>query len=516
MRRSSSAPSLIATGLLIAALAPRPAAAGRAAEVRVEAFELLNEGVSAYNRGLYDEAGESLERCSSIALNSFRAYYYYGLALSASRRYAEAIASLEVALDLDPQDLQALIALGDAQLKLGDIGEARAAFARSLKLRPAHAPALDGLARTYEAQADTDKALDHFRQSINSNKGYAPAYTHLGDLYLSIDRIGDAVQLLEEAVTIRPDFAEGLNRLALAYGRLGMHHEAVATVQKAIELEPGNPFHLQTLGWLQVSHGLLRAAERSFRGAIDLDPRLPESHIGLAQVSRRRGDYELALLQLIEAEAIPDLGTMTLNRLKRLRTAIEVEELRVAELEARLAAGTPLEEDYSELADILARRGQWEAAAKMQRQAPSTPDNDEWLAYLLFQAGRYRESHTMYARLAANEDRSELRLNAGVALALLGNDEAAIQQYAAIENGQPGYRMARLYTANAELRMGRLDAAARNYRGYLDAGGASEPAERVRRILLQIAPEMLPPEAGLPLPAIPRSPGEPYDVEQAP
>ena len=65
--------------------------AGRAGEVRVESFKLLSEGVSAYNRGLYDEAVTKLRRCSSLALNSFRAYYYLGLALSASREYGEAM-----------------------------------------------------------------------------------------------------------------------------------------------------------------------------------------------------------------------------------------------------------------------------------------------------------------------------------------------------------------------------------------------------------------------------------------
>jgi hypothetical protein len=88
MRPIAKTRILVAAGLLFAVLAQHPGVAGRAGDVRVEAFELLNEGASAYNRGLYDEAVEKLGRCSAIALNSFRAYYYYGLALSASRRYA--------------------------------------------------------------------------------------------------------------------------------------------------------------------------------------------------------------------------------------------------------------------------------------------------------------------------------------------------------------------------------------------------------------------------------------------
>ena len=85
--------------LISASLAPRTVLAGRASEMRVEAFELLSEGVAAYNRGDYPGAVEKLRRATSIALNSFRAHYYLGLALNASRRYEEALETLGVALD---------------------------------------------------------------------------------------------------------------------------------------------------------------------------------------------------------------------------------------------------------------------------------------------------------------------------------------------------------------------------------------------------------------------------------
>jgi tetratricopeptide (TPR) repeat protein len=497
---------LLAAGALLASLALPPALAGRARDVRVEAFTLLNEGVSAYNRGLYEEAVQKLGRCAATALNSFRAYYYYGLALSASRRYAEAVEALEVALDLEPEDLQALVAMGDAQLKRGDVEEARASYARALKLRTAHAPALDGIARTYEAQAEDDVALDYYRQTILSNEGYAPAYTHLGDLYLRNDRVREAVRLLEEAVTIRPDFAQGLNRLAVAYGRLGMHHEAVATVRKAVDLEPSNPYHLETLGWLQLDQGLLATAERTFARALELEPRLPDTRIGLAQVFRRRGDYEMAVMQIDRALATPDLATAMVPRLEELRAAIEAEELRLAELDSRVAAGEAGPEDYADLADILARRGLWERAAEMQRLGSADPGHDEWLAFLLFQSGRYREAHGIYSRLAGGERGRDMRLNAGIALARLGNDAAAIREFETILRDRPDDATARLYLANAQLRMGRIESAAANYRGYLDGDAVSEPAERVRRILKQIAPELAPADDDPLVPRAPRAP----------
>ena len=161
----------------------------------------------------------------------------------------------------------------------------------------------------------------------------------------------------------------------------------------------------------------------------------------------------------------------------------------------------------------MARRGLWGDAAELLRDAPSSADNDEWLAYLLFQDGGYREAHEIYARLAAGGVRDDLLLNAGVALALLGSDQRAARQFGAILETDPGHRLARLYLANAQLRLGRADVAAENYRAYLDVDPSSEPAERVRRILEQIAPELLPEGLDEPLVPGPR-PAPPPDAEE--
>ncbi len=512
MRSTRIRRTLVLLGLLwLATAGSDRALAGRAGDVRVESFRLLNEGVSAYNRGLYDEAVEKLRQSTAIALNSFRAHYYYGLALSATRRYTEAIEWLTVGLDLNPEDLRTLVALGHAHLKLGDVNESRARYLLALKVRSAYPPALDGLGQSYEAQAKDEQAIDYFRQAIFSNKGYAPAYTHLGDLLMRLDRVREAVRLLEEAVTIRSDFAEGHNRLAIAYGSLGLHNEAVATVQKAIELDPTNPEHHYALGWLQLNQGVTDSAERSFRRALELEPRMASARMGLAEVARRRGDYTLALEQLDLGLIEPELDAATEKLLSRRRADVVRERGRLRALYSLAASGYASHADYGELADIFASRSQWGLAAEMQRLAPPSPEQEEWLAYLLFQDGRYRDAYRIYTRLAAGQERTILQLNAGIALAQLGNDPAAVEAYDRVLQADPAHRLARLYLANAQLRMGSVGSAAKNYRTFLDSGGATQPAERVRRILKQIAPELLPDEEQALVPPAPPPPEEEED-----
>jgi tetratricopeptide (TPR) repeat protein len=477
--------------LAVALLAPA-SLAGKAGEVRTESFKLLNQGVAAYKRGDYPLAVEKLNRSTAMALNSFRGYYYLGLALIGDRRYPESIDALTVATDLDPVHLQAIVALGDAFLKHGDLEEARAGYFRALKLRPEFPAAVDGLARILESEAEDDEAIGTYMRAIASDKGYAPAYTHLGDLYLRLNRFEEAVELLEEAVSIRPDYSPGLNRLAAAYGRLGLDNDAIATIQQAMRLTPKDARHPATLGELQLGQGFTEAAEKSFLRALELDEALPEARQGLAEVARRRGQYDLALGQIDLALADLRLDAAAVQRLIRFREEVELERTRITPLEERVSSGQATTSDFAALADIYSGRGLWPQAIEMQLRAEDNLAERESLAYMLFKANRFREAHEIYAELAASGS-AALALNDGVSLAMLGDDEAAVAAYGRALEREPGLEPAKLYMGNALLRLGRRQAAVEAYKSFLDRVTGGEAAERVRRILMQIAPEALPP-----------------------
>jgi tetratricopeptide (TPR) repeat protein len=479
--------------------------AGRAPDVRTEAFRLLNKGVSAYKKGNYAEAVEALEKSTSMALNGFRGYFYLGLALIGDRRYSDALEALAVAVDLDPGHLQSHVATGDAHLKLGDLPEAQASYFRALKLRPEYSAALDGLARVYEAEADEQQAVAFFRRAIASNRGYAPAYTHLGDLYLRNEQFKEAVELLEEAVSIRPDFAQGLNRLAQAYGQLGLENEAVAAIRKAIELEPLDASHHATLGWLELLVGFPDTAEEWFVKSLELDPALPEGHAGLAEVSRRRGEYQAALQTLDAALADLRLDTRTRLKLEEFREEVVNEQLEVAALYARIGAGEASAADYSALAELFAGRGEWDEAVELQRQAGSDYEQRARLAFMLFQANAFREAHSLYREMARERPSPELELNGGVCLALLGNDQGAVEAYRRTLELQPDNTLARLYLGNALLRMGQVDPAVDEYSTFLRRHSEGENAERVRRILSVLAPDAVPQSPALPVGPTPRA-----------
>jgi tetratricopeptide (TPR) repeat protein len=468
-----------------------PLLAGRAADVRRQSFELINQGVTAYKNGDYASAVDQLQQAASMALNNFRAHFYLGLALIGDRRYADALEALGIALELDPDHLQSLVALGDAHLKLGDLDEASAAYFRALKFRPEYAAALDGLARIAEAGAEDEEAIGLFERAIASNRGFAPAYTHLGDLYLRSGRFEEAVRLLEEAVEVRPDFAAGLNRLALAYGRLGLVNEAIAAIRRALEIEPNRAAHPATLGQLQLEQGSLSAAEESFRSALALDESEPRARWGMAEVARRRGEFDAAIEQVDRALEDPRTDALIAGRLRAYREELVEEQQTVQRLAAAIDSGEATSDDYALAALLYAERNRWQEASEMQRRVDPGRDQRERLAYMLFKANRFREAHQIYSELARSTDSATHAINDGVALAMLGDDDEAIEMYRRALEREPDNLTATLFLGNALLRRGDYDGAVTHYRRFLDRAESGERTERVRRILQQVAPETL-------------------------
>jgi len=478
--------------LAFAASAGTVVHAGKANDVRKDAFKLLNEGVAAYNRAEYAAAIPPLQKAAASSLNSFPAHYFLGLALAGDRRYAEAVEAYKIALDLDPSHLQANVSTGDAWLALGDTDEALPYYVRAQKLRPEYAPALDGLARVAESVADQEKAISLYGRALASDKGFAPAYTHLGDLYLRAGKLDDAVKLLVEAVTIRPDFGPGLDRLAAAYGRLGFSNEAVATIRKAIELEPRGPEHRVTLGQVLLGMGITAGAETSFQEAIAIDPANPDGRAGLAELARRRGDYPAALTHIDAALADARIPRRNRDELTKQRAAIVVERDRASSLETAIAAGSATAADRVSLSVIEAAKGRYDRAADLMASTEPTGADRERLAFYLFRSGRFREAHDIYAELARMGPRAQLEVNDGASLARLGDDaraKAAFERALAIEPGQP---LAQLYLGNAQLRMGDATAATATYRAFLTAYPTGASAEQVRRVLAELSPEPKP------------------------
>lgn len=429
----------------------------RSQEVRARVFKLLNAGIQAYNEGRAKEAIPILRQASDTALNSFRAYYYLGLALKVDRQYQAAIEPLQISIELDPTNLPAHVALGDCWLKKGDPAEALAEYHRALALQSDYAPAHDGLGRAAEAAGDDEKAVEHYRKAIDLNPGFPDGSLNLGDLLLRQGRYDEAIELFLKAINVRPDFASAYNRLGVAYAKQQYYNEAIAALRLAETLEKGNPWHAVTIGGIFLALDNLAQAEREFTHALELDPDYLDAHSAMAGLMRRKGEFGKSIEQ-IEKGLVRDVDDPAAKaKLKEFAGRIAAEAAQTKTLDDRLSANPDDGVALSELADLRAARGDHAGAVALLNRAMSlTPAPDATLlgrlGYSALKAEMDQEGARAYealSRLAPAD--ADVLINLGLARSGVGDTpgaEAALREASRLRPGdtKPLVCLANLYT----------------------------------------------------------------------
>lgn len=300
-------------------------------------------------------AGEELNPARGAAIS----LYGLGLIFLEEADATHGLATLTLALMLDPGLDAARLAFADAQLDLGHVGEAEAA--------------LDAIAPTssYAGNARLMRALISLREeradeAIAIARAYADdgggprALRALADLYRALERYEDAEPIYTEL--INTSGAEGDWRLHFARAatreRQGRWPEAEADLQRALELAPDQPDVLNYLGYTWVDRGeRLEEGLAMIERAVEARPSSGAIIDSLGWAHYRLGDFETALNYLERAVALSPadpvlndhlgdaywrVGRRTEARFQwRRALTLEPTEANRASLEAKLEEGLP-------------------------------------------------------------------------------------------------------------------------------------------------------------------------------
>ena len=166
---------------------------------------------------------------------------------------------------------------GTAAFLTGDLQGAKARFERALELKPDDAEALNSVGQILDRQGDIAGAVERFEKAIT----IAPdRWAYHFNLAHAVGRQGDwtrAVDGYREAVRLFPeDYATQFN-LALALHRLGDDQAAIPAFERAIQLAPAEAsFHL-ALGNSLHAVGKLAEARKAFETYLEMEPTAPDA-----------------------------------------------------------------------------------------------------------------------------------------------------------------------------------------------------------------------------------------------
>lgn len=267
-----------------------------------DAYTALIQGNSLVILGEREEAVAAFQRAfqdSVVPLEKSAAMANFGLVLSMSERWREAVHWLEKALEVDraadnwPGQGMALSQLGAFYFKLGDTEKGAAAHIEALEISETipipwlQARQLSQLASLYHRDQSNALAWDYYEKAIelyrnlDDSLSEAGALTALSFVYKDLGQVEKALTLQGEALGLYQQLNDSMNaskvllNLSLIYRDQGRFQDALDSAAAALEIQkqesdPGRLAEIEgTLGTIHEKNGHFSEALQHLKKARD-------------------------------------------------------------------------------------------------------------------------------------------------------------------------------------------------------------------------------------------------------
>jgi arylsulfatase A-like enzyme len=171
---------------------------------RIETLELYHAAIGFANRGEWELMVEPLEQVVADCPDGAGFRTLLGDAYRRLRRFDEARAQLEAALELDPRYDPAHYYLGALHEARGNVQPALDAYRRNLALRPEYVPAREAVARLLARRQDHAGALAEYEQIVELDPNQARHWLVRADLEGRLDHPLRRVEALTRATELAP------------------------------------------------------------------------------------------------------------------------------------------------------------------------------------------------------------------------------------------------------------------------------------------------------------------------
>jgi tetratricopeptide (TPR) repeat protein len=253
---------------------------------------LVDLSIALFNTSQFKQAIARLDSAVAVNPQVAATYHMRGKCYFMLNEFDKAVADLQKALQLKPQDYDVAYTLALANLKLKQVPAAQKIFDRMLA-ELGNRPQLRILmGRAYRQTGFLPEAIDEFKKAIALDPRFPRVHYYLGLTYLLKDgaaRINDAEAEFRLEVEANPDEFFANYYLGIVSTIQRKWDAAVGFLLKAVRLEPNNPDPYFYLG--QAYQGLSKHddAIEMFRKSIGLTPDLKHNDYQVTNAHYRLG-----------------------------------------------------------------------------------------------------------------------------------------------------------------------------------------------------------------------------------
>ncbi len=214
--------SSIAEALKVSLKLKKGAAGNQTGTLSIEAYEHYLKGMSLWYERTVESLRQSIDEFNqAISLDPGFAKAYAGLALTwtviegyvtidPGKSLANASAAANRALALDPENVEAMAALGNVATAQFDYAKATAYFDEAIRLNPSFATAHQWYALLFLSKGEPEEALIRMQQAWSLDPLSRIIGNNLAETLQLLGRWQEAISVIQEVINLAPDFPEGL------------------------------------------------------------------------------------------------------------------------------------------------------------------------------------------------------------------------------------------------------------------------------------------------------------------
>jgi serine/threonine protein kinase/tetratricopeptide (TPR) repeat protein len=215
-----------------------------------------------------------------------QAYWYKYSATKDRQWVAQAKAAIKAAETLDSLLPEVQMAIGNLNLRTGLFPAAVSAFQRVLEIDPENPDPYLGLGDALDSLGRTSEAEQQYRHAIELRPACWNCYNSLGAFLNEHSRYGEAADAWRKVTELTPDNVWGYMNVGVAYFNKGQFEMADEYFRRGQQIAPDNPDLYSNLGTVSFFLGRFEEDAQHTKQAIALRPRKYEYWGNLADAYR--------------------------------------------------------------------------------------------------------------------------------------------------------------------------------------------------------------------------------------
>lgn len=238
---------------------------------------VLEKAFSLHQRGRLREAEAAYQQLLRQSPKNAGVLHLLGLLTVQKGQPARGIDLIRHAIDIDPKRFFAHRDLGNVLLQAGRFAEALASYDVALALKPNVAGIFDNRGTALKMLGRLEEALASHDRAIALDPGQAVTHVNRGSVLGRLNRFADALESFDRAIALDPASALAHSNRGGALHRLGRFAEALESHDRAAVLAPKLAHIHITRGQTLAELGRYAEALNAFDQALVLDPRSAEA-----------------------------------------------------------------------------------------------------------------------------------------------------------------------------------------------------------------------------------------------